>query len=520
MKELAQQSAAWPFDLARKILKRIKNKVPEKGFVLFETGYGPSGLPHIGTYGEVVRTRMVQNAFRKLSDIPTKLFVVSDDMDGLRKIPDNLPNAQMLSSHLQEPLTSVPDPFEKCQSYGHYMNEKLKGFLNHFEFEYEFKSATELYKSGQLDKYLLKALACYDQIMAIMLPTLREERQKTYSPFLPICPETNKVLYVPVINRNVSDGTITYLDESTNREITTPVTGGRCKLQWKPDFGVRWAALDVDFEMYGKDHLANGPIYSKLCKAVGGAPPEQFVYELFLDEHGGKISKSKGNGITIDEWLRYAPLESLAFYMYQSPRKAKKLFFGVIPKSVDEYLAFSGKFHASSDKEKLENPIAHVHAFQVPKHNLYGITFNLLINLASACNPTDKDVLLGFISKYAPSFDKTKDAFINELASYAMKYYEDFIKPHKVYKTPTHHEKELLRAIKVSLKGVSKSATAVDIQNELYTLAQDSGYANMRDFFLMIYETLLGQKEGPRLGSFILLYGIDKTIELIDSIIK
>ena len=520
IKNLAQESKAWPFELARKILKRINNKVPEKGSILFETGYGPSGLPHIGTYGEVVRTKMVQNAFEKLSDIPTKLLVISDDMDGLRKIPDNIPNAQMLEAHLQEPLTSVPDPFGRCKSYGRYMNENLKEFLDNFEFEYEFKSATDLYKNGELDKYLLKALECYDEIMAIMLPTLREERQKTYSPFLPICPDTNKVLYVPVVNRNIDEGTFTYLDERTNKEVTIPVTGGACKLQWKPDFGVRWAALNVDFEMYGKDHQANGPIYSRICRAVGGNPPEQYVYELFLDENGGKISKSKGNGITLDEWLRYAPLESLAFYMYQSPRRAKRLFFDVIPKSIDEYIQFLNKFHNSSEKEQLDNPVSHVHNFKVPKYNLHSLTFNLLINLVSICNPTDKSVLFGFISKYAPSFDASKDKFISELASYAMKYYEDFVKPKKTYKIPTHREKELLREVKKSLRELPKNSTAIDIQNAFYAVAQDAGYENMRDFFLMIYETLLGQKEGPRLGSFVLLYGIDKTIELIDSILK
>ena len=517
---LALESKAWPFELARNILKRINNKIPEKGYVLFEAGYGPSGLPHIGTYGEMVRTRIVQNAFQKISDIPTKLFIISDDMDGLRKIPDNIPNQEMLEKHLQEPLTSIPDPFNECESYGYYMNNKLKEFLKRFEFEYEFKSATELYTTGQLDEYLLKALKNYDKIMKIMLPTLGEERQKTYNPFIPICPETNKMLYVPVIRINVDNGTITYLDERTKDEVTVPVTGGRCKLQWKPDFGVRWAALDVDFEMYGKDHLANGKIYSSICKAVGGKPPEQFFYELFLDEDGHKISKSKGNGITIDEWLAYAPIDSLAFYMYQAPRKAKKLYFGVIPKTVDEYITFLDKYHNSTEKEHFDNPVTHVHNFEVPKHELHGLTFNLLINLASACNPTDQDVLLGFITKYAKDFDITRDKFICLLASYAMKYYENFIKPNKSYKTPDDNEKELLNQIKEALGQLSGNETASDIQNKLYPIAKNADYENMRDFFRMIYETLLGQKEGPRLGSFILLYGVDKTIDLIDSVLK
>ncbi len=524
--DLAKVSKSWAFAEARQVLNRINHKVPEKGYVLFETGYGPSGLPHLGTYLEVVRTKMVQNAFAMLSDIPTKLFVVSDDMDGLRKIPSNVPNQSMLEQSMQMPLTSVPDPFGKCKSYGQYMNERLKEFLDRFEFEYEFKSSTELYHSGVFDKYLLSALAKYDLIMNVMIPSLGEERQKTYSPFLPICPRTGRVLYVPVISKDADAGTITYIDPETGDQVTVPVTGGHCKLQWKPDFGMRWAALEVDFEMYGKDHLANAPIYSRICEIIGGKPPIQFVYELFLDEEGKKISKSKGNGVTAEQWLKYAPIESLAFYMYQSPRKAKKLYLHVIPKSVDEYLVYASKFHTNTDQEKLDNPAAHVHNFKVPRHNLREVTFGLLINIASACDPKEKSVLLGFVSRHFPDIDCSEGSFISRLASYAMNYYEDFVKPHKVYRDPSEAEIKVLKALAESLKTLltnqefeRRRVSAEEAQQVFYDVARDV-YPNTREFFSMLYEVLLGQKEGPRWGSFTVLYGIDKTVALIEDCLR
>jgi lysyl-tRNA synthetase, class I len=515
---IANDSKAWPFELAKDILKRDNNKLPEKGYVLFGTGYGPSGLPHIGTYCEIVRTKMVQNAFEALSDMPTKLVVISDDMDGLRKIPDNVPNAEMLQSNIQKPLTAIPDPFGTDKSYGDHMNSKCKEFLDKFEFEYEFKSATELYKSGVYDKFLLKSLAQYDRIMSIMIPTLGEERQKTYSPFLPICPRTGRVLYVPIIDRDLEAGTVTYIDEETKEKVTIPVTGGHCKLQWKPDFGMRWAALDVDFEMYGKDHLANSKLYTQICRLIGGKAPAQFCYEMFLDEHGKKISKSKGNGITIGEWLTYAPIESLSFYMYQSPRKAKKLYFDMIPKSVDEYVNFVTKFHESSDEEKLNNPVWHVHNGKVPKHDLHGISFNLLLNLACACNPEDKSVLWGFIKQYFKGASAKDSPLLDKLADYAVKYYEDFIKPHKVYRKPTKEDVALLQDIKIKLQEIGSDVNAEEIQSIFYKAGKESHYENLRDFFKMIYEVLLGQPQGPRLGSFVLLYGIEKTKQLIESV--
>ncbi|MBP9791803.1 MAG: lysine--tRNA ligase [Rickettsiales bacterium] len=523
IKEYGLDSKVWPFELAREILKKIDNKTPKKGYVLFCTGYGPSGLPHIGTYGEVVRTMMVKKAFETISDIPTKLFVISDDMDGLRKIPENIPNPESLVQHLQKPLTSIPDPFGESTSYGHYMNARLNNFLMQFDVAFEFKSATELYKTGVLDEYILKVLDKYDEIMSLMLPTLGEERQQTFSPILPICPRSGRVLYVPIINRDLDNGTVSYHDPETNEVMTTLITGGHCKLQWKTDLGTRWAALDVDFEMYGKDHLANSVLYTKICHILGGKGPTQFFYEMFLDNHGQKISKSKGNGLSTEEWLEFAPIQSLSLYIYQSPRKAKRLFFDVIPKSVDEYMTFLKKYHESDLKEQIDNPVWHIYGGNVPKYDLYGLSFSLLINLACTCNPTDTSTLWGFISKYAPNASPVNDPFIDHLADYAIKYYNKFIKPHKIHREPTHSEKELLRNIKKALYDLRKEANidSSTIQNCFYNIAQESLYKdNIRDFFKMVYEVLLGQSDGPRLGSFVLLYGIDKTIELIKSSTK
>ncbi len=516
----ALESRAWPFQEAQRILEKINFTTPKKGYVLFETGYGPSGLPHIGTFGEVARVSMVRRAFELLSDIPTRLFCFSDDMDGLRKVPSNLPNPEMLKTHLGKPLTSIPDPFGEMESYGHYMNAKLRSFLDKFGFEYEFQSATEWYKSGKFDEMLLKTLQKYDQVKNVVMPTLGAERQATYSPFLPVCPKTGRVLQAAVIEVKVDSGTIVYKDEDGSL-VEVPVTGGHCKLQWKPDFGMRWAALEVDYEMYGKDHLPNAQLYTEICSVLGGVPPTQFFYELFLNEEGKKISKSTGNGITVDEWLRYAPTESMSLYMFQSPNKAKKLFFDVIPKNVDEYIIFNKKYFAEEDNvKKLANPVFHIHAGDVPQIELYGLTYTLLLNLASACNPDDKSVLWGFISKYAPDASPQNSPFLDRLAEFAVQYYHDFIKANKHYRSPTVEEKTLLEKVCNYLETLSKTSNAEEIQTGIYAIGEKAGFENLRDFFKALYEILLGQSEGPRLGSFIALYGKNETIALIKQALK
>jgi lysyl-tRNA synthetase class 1 len=516
----ALQSNSWAFEEAIKILNRYKTTAPQKGYILFETGYGPSGLPHIGTFAEVARTSMVRSAFSQISDIPTKLICFSDDLDGLRKIPSNVPNPDSLKSYMNMPLTSIPDPFGEKESYGHYMNAKLRSFLDRFEFDYEFRSATECYNRGDFNFMLERVIDKYEKIMELMLPTFREERQATYSPFMPICPETGQVLQVPIEHVNKEAKTITYTNLS-GKKVETEVINGKCKLQWKPDFGMRWAALDVDYEMYGKDHMPNAKLYSEICRILGGNPPEQFFYELFLDAEGAKISKSKGNSITIDEWLNYAPLESLSLFIYQSPSKAKRLYFDVIPKNVDEYLTFNKKYFAETEEhKKLQNPVHHIHAGNVKEIDTFGVSFSLLLNLASVCNPDNKEVMWGFISQYNKIATPESSPYLDHLIGFAINYYNDLIKTKKQYLEVNDKQKLLLSQIRDCLTDVSDDATSEDIQNLIYGVGRDAGFENLRDFFKEIYMILLGQEEGPRLGSFFKLYGIKNSIDLINSKIQ
>ena len=513
LRKVAENSKAWPFQEARALAKRYEKAPPEKGYVLFETGYGPSGLPHIGTFGEVARTTMIRRAFEVLSDIPTRLICFSDDMDGMRKVPENVPNPEMLREHLQKPLTSVPDPFGAFESFGHHNNAMLRRFLDTFGFEYEFISATEFYRSGQFDEVLLRAAERYDDIMKVMLKSLREERQQTYSCFLPIHPETGRVLYVPMKHVDGRAGTITF-DDETGREWTLPVTGGQVKLQWKPDFGARWAALDVDFEMYGKDHSSNTPIYDRICRILGGNPPEHFVYELFLDDNGEKISKSKGNGISIDEWLAYASPESLANFMFQKPKTAKRLFFDVIPKAVDEYHQHLRAYPGQTPDQQLANPAWHIHGGHPPASDMV-VPFSMLLNLASASGAHDKDVLWGFIRNYAPEASPETHPDLDAAAGYAVKYYEDFVAPSKSYRAPTDLEREALEDLRARLAAWDGPADGEALQGEVFATGRDR-FEPMRDWFKALYQVLLGADQGPRFGSFVALYGVAETVALID----
>ncbi len=509
---------SWPFEEALKLVQRYEKSPPAKGYVLFETGYGPSGLPHIGTFGEVARTAMVRHAFSQLSDIPTRLFCISDDMDGLRKVPDNIPQQELIAQYLNKPLTAVPDPFGTHASYGHHMNARLCDFLDSFAFEYEFKSASELYKSGAFDDKLLLALQKYDEIMAIMLPTLGAERQKTYSPFLPISPKSGNVLYVPMKRIDAQKGTIIFDDEDGS-ETELSVTKGNCKLQWKPDFGMRWAALDVDFEMYGKDHLVNGKIYSDICRVLGGTPPVQFNYELFLDDKGEKISKSKGNGISIEEWLRYAPPESLALYMYQSPKKAKKLYFDVIPKAVDEYQTYIEKFSGEAAEARLINPAWHIHSGNPPSPQGTP-SFNLLLNLVSVSGAEEASLLWGFIGNYVKGVTPQSHPFLDKLVQGALNYYQDFVKPTRQFRAPSAIEKQALSELAAYLETIADEATPEEMQTEIYEIGKRHFADNLKAWFSALYEILLGQKQGPRMGGFIKLYGRAATIKLIQKVIS
>jgi lysyl-tRNA synthetase class 1 len=513
LRDAAMTSKAWPFEEARRLLKRYEKKAPEKGYVLFETGYGPSGLPHIGTFGEVSRTTMVRRAFEVISDIPTRLLCFSDDMDGMRKIPGNVPDPEKLKPFMQRPLTSVPDPFGTHGSFGDHMNARLNNFLDTFGFEYEFASSTEYYQSGKMDAILLRAAEKYDEIMAIMLKSLREERQATYSCFLPISPSTGRVLYVPM--KNVSkDGMITFDDED-GTEVTVSVTGGNCKLQWKPDFGARWAALDVDFEMYGKDHATNTPIYDGICRVLGGRPPEHFTYELFLDAEGRKISKTSGNGLTIDEWLTYASTESLTYFMYLKPKTAKRMHFDVIPKAVDEYHQQLRAYPDQDDAARLNNPVFHIHGHNVPASDMV-VPFAMLLNLASVSGAKDKQTLWGFIQRYAPDASAMNNPQMDQAAGFAVRYYNDFVKPTKVYRAPTDKERAALLDLVARLKVWDGGLDAEALQSMVFAVGKEHGFEPLRDWFTALYEVLLGASQGPRFGGFIALYGVDETVALIE----
>lgn len=514
----ALENNSWPFIEARALLKRYNPAVSEgKGYVLFQTGYGPSGLPHIGTFAEVVRTIMVKNAFNQIApDIETRLFAFSDDMDGLRHVPENIPNKEMVQEHIGKPLTSIPDPFGSHESFGAHNNARLKSFLDSFGFEYEFISSTECYKSGLFDGALIQILENYDKVINVVLPTLGPERRITYSPFLPICSLSGKVLQVPIVNRDIKAGTITY-EGDRGRSVEVSVTGGKCKLQWKCDWAMRWLAFKVDYEMSGKDLIDSVKLSGKICRALGGIAPQNLTYELFLDERGQKISKSKGNGISVDQWLKYAPVESLAYFMYHKPTAAKRLYFDTIPKSVDEYLSHLNTFPDQLLSEKMKNPVWHIHNGQPPSEKL-GVNFSLLLNLVNVCHSSDPKIIWDYISRYSPGSSAENSPILDRLVLYAIVFYQDFVLPKKEYRMLDVSEILAFQELKLALA----EKTTIQSSEELQTIVYDIGKAHstifpsLRQWFLALYQVLLGQDQGPRMGSFISLYGIPGTITLIE----
>ena len=514
---------SWPFKEATQIIKRyggINNfKIPKKGYVLFETGYGPSGLPHIGTFGEVVRTTMVKNAFNYLTDCPTKLITFSDDMDGLRKVPENVPNKEMLNEFLGKPLTSIPDPFEKYESFGHHNNEKLKSFLDTFNFEYDFISSTEKYISGAFDETILKIFDNYENILNIILPTLRSERRETYSPFLPISEQTGKVLQVKIEEYKMDSKTIIYKDPAINKLIETEVTGGKCKLQWKVDWAMRWMSFNVDYEMCGKDLTESVELGIKICKSLNKQYPINLIYEMFLDEKGEKISKSVGNGISVDQWLKYASPESLSLYMFQKPKSAKKLHFDVIPKTVDDYINHYNSYNKLETLKKLDSPIWHIHSGK-PKKFKTEINFNTLTNLVSISNTSDKKVIWSFINKYDKNLSAKNNPEFDKLIDYSLNYYKDFILPNKKYINIDANNKDIFKDIINTLENkVDDNSSSEEIQTLLYEVGKKHNFENLKDFFKIVYQVILGQQQGPRLGSFIKLFGITETIDYLKNLI-
>ena len=514
LRTLAQHSRAWPFVEARALAERFREASPAKGYVLFETGYGPSGLPHIGTFGEVVRTTMVRRAFALLSDLPTKLFAFSDDMDGLRKVPDNVPEQEMLRAHLGRPLTDIPDPFGTHSSFGTHNNARLRAFLDRFGFEYEFVSATDCYRSGRFDEALRLALRHYDDIIRVILPTLGAERRATYSPFLPVSARSGRVLQTPVVHHDSEAGTIVYEEEDGSR-VETPVTGGRCKLQWKADWAMRWVALGVDYEMAGKDLIDSVRLSSRICQAMGGGPPQSFIYELFLDERGEKISKSKGNGLAVDDWLTYAPAESLSLFMFQKPKTAKRLHFGVIPKTTDDWLDLLRRYPAQEPAARLDNAVWHIHGGEPPSAGPE-VSFTALLNLVGVCHSENPATIWHFVSRCWPGATADTAPTVGKMIGHAIAYYRDFVKPQQRYRRPTPAENSALADLAAELAAMSDVADAEALQTLVYEVGKRHAcFADLKAWFQALYQILLGQSEGPRMGSFIALYGVPETIALI-----
>jgi lysyl-tRNA synthetase, class I len=517
-KENLDKTNAWPFVEAKKMLRERESFIEKKGKIILQTGYGPSGLPHIGTFGEVARTSMMVNALKQLTEIPTEIITFSDDMDGLRKVPENVPNQKLLEDNLHKPLTQVPDPFDKFKSFGEHNNEMLKDFLNSFNFNYTFKSSTSLYKSGFFNSALQLILENYDGIMNIILPTLGKERQKTYCPFLPICPESGHVLEIPVVEIDKDKSKIIF--DNKGKKLEKSILDGNCKLQWKVDWAMRWYALDIDFEMYGKDLIESAILSTKIIKLIGKNNPSGFAYELFLDEKGEKISKSKGNGITIDQWLKYASPESLSLYMYQNPKRAKKLYKEIVPKAVDEYLDFIEKAKKQDELQILMNPVWHVHNGSIPNEDII-MSFSMLLNLVETSNADSKELLWKFVKKYKTNIEEKNYPIFNALIGYAIKYFNDVIKSQKKYKTPNEEERLALEALINTLEKCNDQMSPEDIQTLIYSTGKDNGYSkNLRDWFKLIYEVVFGDENGPRMGFFISFFGVNETKELIIKKIK
>ncbi len=515
---LIQSTSSWPFVEVRKLLKERKSIIDKKNKITFQTGYGPSGLPHIGTFGEVSRTSMMINVLNHIKKIDSELITFSDDMDGLRKVPDNIPNSELLLKNLGKPLTNIPDPFKKYKSFGEHNNKLLIEFLNKFKFKFVFKSSTENYKKGIFNNGVERVVEKYDEIMNIILPTLRSERRKTYCPLLPICPNTGKVLEIPLIEINKKNNKAIF--DNSGKKIEINILNGGCKLQWKVDWAMRWFTFDVDFEMYGKDLIESAIISSKVCHSLGKKPPSGFAYELFLDEKGEKISKSKGNGITIEKWLRYASPESLSLYMYQNPKRAKKLFPEVVPKAVDEYLSYIEKYYSQKPNEKILNPVWHIHNGSPPKEKIV-MPFSMLLNIVGSSNSKSKDVLWKFIKKFHNEIDPKKHKILDELTNYAINYFIDEVEPNKKFKKPNQNEKKALESLIKNLKKVSQSTPAEEIQTLIYSSGKDNGYKdNLREWFKLIYQVTFGEENGPRMGFFISFFGVKETIDLMEKKLK
>jgi lysyl-tRNA synthetase, class I len=525
----------WPFVEAQRIIDRL-GKIG-KSAVTAETGYGPSGLPHIGTFGEVARTSFVLQALKTLEpSIDAKIIAFSDDMDGLREVPKNLPNGEMLKEHLGKPLTSIPDPFGQEKSFAHYMNRKLRDFLDSFGFTYQFASSTEQYKSGVFDEGFKRIVEHYDEVSDLFKATIAEEKRAAWSPFFPICASCGRVYSTRVIAVDPKALTVSYACDAPlagkysccGHHGVASILGGGCKVGWKVDWALRWYCLGVDYEMHGEDLLESARLSSKIVKVLGGEPPELFKYELFLDENGKKISKKIGNGISIEEWLRFAPVDSLLYIMYQKPQQAKKMGRAILPEIVDAYLELVAQY----DGAEVDSPVPFIsrlskgaHADRLPgeKSAEYRgaqklITYSLVCELVMALNQDDPRIVRDYLLKYQPGI-AANVAYYEGLIEDALAYYREVLLPARTVEKADHAMDEALAALRADLArrlAAGEEPDAEALQTAVFQVSKDR-QLKMKDWFRTVYRVFLGQNQGPRIGSFIALLGFEKCIERLDA---
>ena len=513
----------WPFKEAAQIVKLRKPRSDRP--VLFETGFGPSGLPHIGTFAEVARTSWVRNAFEEVTGLDTRLMTFSDDMDGLRKVPLNFPNQRMLKEHLGRPLCTIPDPFSESDCFSGYMNNKLRDFLDTYQFNYEFKSSSVSYKGGDFDQGLAILLEKVQDVHSIVAPTLGEEKRDSWSPFLPICPSCGSVYSTRVTEYFPSRGEIGFVCDGNGGDFAgcgaegeVSIFSGNVKVGWKMDWALRWYTYEVDYEMYGKDLIESAKLSGRIVRLMGKHPPVGMNYELFLDEEGKKISKSVGKGLTVDTWVEYAPIESLLYYIFQNPRRARRLYWDVVPKCVDDYLDALRKYPTIEPEKSPEQALWHIYGRgnSVPSYGAQ-VNFSMVGNLISALGTDAPDLLVEYLNRY----DKKSDDYpvvIKELIRKGMNYYRDFILPKKQYRTPLASEADQLRQLLFALEGAD-FLNEEELQAIPFELARKNNI-DPKLFFQMFYEIVLGQQRGPRFGSFAKMLGLEHIQQMLNKRIE
>ena len=521
----------WPYEEARKVAERVARYEAGRP-AIFQSGFGPSGMPHLGTMAELLRPSYVRKAFERLAQSgsieparPARLIVFIDDMDGLRKVPENIPNRETTSFHLGEPVSRIPDPFGDCHpSFSEHMLSLLEKFLAPVEIEFELIKSTEMYGSGQFDEALKLILARHQQIIEIIAPTLREENRAGWSPVMPVCPSCGQVNSTLVTGYHPERASVEFSCEkniggskSCGFKGEQSVLGGKAKVGWKVDWALRWYALKVDYELYGKDLIDSARLSGQILKVLGGKPPLGFPFEMFLDEEGHKVSKSVGRGVTVDQWTRYAPIEVLKYFLLVNPRRARKLFLEAIPQYVDDYLDALRAYAAAPENERGNLPIDLVIQRTTPRRFDSELTFGMIMNLVSALGTGDRDLIWNYLTGYDPRIAGNPDTerMGKTLMECALNVYADFIEPTKKRYLPEANERDQLRALMEFLVGNS-GATAEEIEKKIYDLGREN-YDKPGKIFPLLYRVLLGQERGPRLGAFIKLATPQRMIEILNN---